>query len=152
MHFGLFCILFWRSPTFNLFCLNIRQRIFSFDQSKFNKPNQGPLTCDYNKRLTTFTVITISCFYCTYAVLMLPDIKQVFVNIFVQQILRNFCQSVGLQIEVLQLAQTVQRCFADHLQLVVVQGQPQQLLQRLECLQRRSKHCNCKFWNPRIEI
>ncbi len=65
---------------------------------------------------------------------LIPDIKKIFVDIFVEKILRNIRQSVGLQVEVLQLPQTVQRRLADLLQLVVVQRQPQQLLQRLEGL------------------
>ncbi len=50
-----------------------------------------------------------------------PDIEKVFVNIFMQQILGNVSEAVWLEIEVLQLAEAVERSFADLLQLVVVQ-------------------------------
>ena len=61
-----------------------------------------------------------------------PDVPQVLVHVLVQQVGRDHCQLVRLKVEVLQLAQVVEARLADLPDLVVVQGQPEQLLQRLQ--------------------
>ena len=53
-------------------------------------------------------------------------------DVLVQQVRRDHCQLVRLQVEVLQLAQVVEARLADLPDLVVVQGEPEQLLQRLQ--------------------
>ena len=60
------------------------------------------------------------------------DVPKVLVDILVKQVRRDHCQLVGLQVEVLQLAQVVEARLADLADLVVVQGEPEQLLQRLQ--------------------
>ena len=53
-------------------------------------------------------------------------------HVLVQQVGRDDRQLVRLEVEVLQLAQVVQACLTDLSYLVVVQREPEQLLQRLQ--------------------
>ena len=61
-----------------------------------------------------------------------PDVAQVLVHVLVQQVRRNDSQLVCLEVEVLKLSQVVEAGLADLPDLVVVQGEPEQLLQRLQ--------------------
>ena len=59
-------------------------------------------------------------------------------NIFVKQILWNVREQVGLQVEVLELSEAVQGSLTDHLNSIVVEGQPEQLLEWFERLELKS--------------
>ena len=60
------------------------------------------------------------------------DISQVLVDVLVQQVSGDHGQLVGLEVEVLQLPQVVEARLADLPDLVVVEGEPEQLLQRFQ--------------------
>ena len=61
-------------------------------------------------------------------------------DVLVQQVGRDRCQLVRLQVQVLQLAQVVEAGLADLPDVVVVQGEPEQLLQRLQGGLREDPH------------
>ena len=69
-----------------------------------------------------------------------PDVPQVLVDVLVQQVGRDRRQLVRLQVQVLQLAQVVEAGLADLPDVVVVQGEPEQLLQRLQGGLREDPH------------
>ena len=73
-----------------------------------------------------------------------PDVPQVLVDVLVQQVGRDRRQLVCLQVQVLQLAQVVEAGLADLPDVVVVQGEPEQLLQRLQGGLREDPHGQAK--------
>lgn len=53
-----------------------------------------------------------SSFYYWQSVVWQPDVVQIFVNVFVEKILWDVTDAVGLEVHVLQLAEAVQRSLA----------------------------------------
>ena len=53
-----------------------------------------------------------------------PDITEIFVNIFVEQVCRDPLKFVRLEIEILELPEIIQRGLADFLNLIIIQRQP----------------------------
>lgn len=53
-----------------------------------------------------------------------PDVAEIFVNIFVEQVCRDPLKFVRLEIEILELPEIIQRGLADFLNLIIIQRQP----------------------------
>ena len=54
-----------------------------------------------------------------------PDVTEIFVNIFVEQVCRDPLKFVRLEIEILELPEIIQRGLADFLNLIIIQRQPE---------------------------
>jgi len=66
------------------------------------------------------------------------------VHVLVEQVLGNVGERVGLEVEVLELPEAVESRLADLVNLIVVQGKPQQLLKWLQGVCDISRHgCWC---------